>query len=81
VFNDVIRSTLQQLIPEANFVKTCEGGCDVEINPLAHKAGIRISFPSMAGRLTAEQMIELFRSGQVRIYYAELDAVEVQPCQ
>jgi hypothetical protein len=81
VFNDTLRSALQQLVPDANFVKACGGNADcVEMNPLGNKPGLRVSFPGTAGQLTAEQMIELIRSGKARIYYAELDAVEVLPC-
>jgi hypothetical protein len=74
VFNDTLRAALQSLI-KANFVKTCSGG--VEINPLGAKSGIRISFPPTAGRLTEEQMVEMFEKGQTRIYYLEVEAEEI----
>jgi len=80
VFNDTMRQALQTLIPDANFVKTCGNQECIEINPLGNKAGIRISFPGTAGQLNAEQMVELIRSGKARIYYAEIETVEVPPC-
>jgi len=79
VFNDTMRQALQQLI-DANFVKTCNGGECVEINPPGNRAGIRISFPGTVGQLDANQMAELIKSGKARIYYAEIEAVEVPPC-
>jgi hypothetical protein len=79
VFNDTVRQALQSLIPDANFTKTCSGGC-IEINPPGNKPGIRISFPGTLGQLTAEQMAELIRNNKARIYYAEIEAVEVPPC-
>jgi hypothetical protein len=78
VFNDTMRQALQQLI-DANFVKTCSGEC-VEINPPGNRAGVRISFPGTVGQLDANQMAELIKSGKARIYYAEIEAVEVPPC-
>jgi hypothetical protein len=79
VFNDVMRQALQSLIPDANFVKTCDSDC-IEINPLGNRPGVRISFPGTVGQLNATQMAELIRSGKARIYYAEIEAVEVPPC-
>jgi hypothetical protein len=77
VFNDVLREALQRLI-QANFVKTCSGVSEcVEINPLGARSGYRISFAGTAGRLNADQMIELLTSGQARIYYLEVEAEEV----
>jgi hypothetical protein len=79
VFNDVMRQALQSLIPDANFVKTCDSDC-IEINPLGNRPGVRISFPGTVGQLNATQMAELIRSGKARIYYAEIETVEVPPC-
>ncbi len=80
VFNDTMRQALQLLI-SADFVKTCDGRADcIEVNPLGHRSGIRISFPGTAGRLDAQQMAEMIRNGTTRIYYAEIEAVEVPPC-
>jgi hypothetical protein len=80
VFNDVLREALQRLI-QANFVKTCGGvgGC-VEVNPLGAKIGYRISFPGTTGRLSAEQMAEVIRRNEARIYYLEIDAEETSLC-
>ncbi len=80
VFNDTMRQALQQLITDANFVKTCNGDGCVEVNPLGHRPGIRISFPGTVGQLDANQMAEMIRSNVARIYYAEIEAVEVPPC-
>ena len=79
VFNDTMRQALQQLI-DANFVKTCNGGECVEINPPGNRAGVRISFPGTVGQLNADQMAELIRNNKARIYYAEIEAAEVPPC-
>jgi acetylglutamate kinase len=79
VFNDTMRQALQMLIPDAYFVKTCSNNC-IEINPLGNKPGVRISFPGTVGQLDATQMAELIKSGRARIYYAEIEAVEVPPC-
>ena len=77
VFNDTMRQALQMLI-DASFVKTCNN-C-IEVNPPGNKSGLRVSFPGTVGQLNAEQMAELIKSGKARIYYAEIDAVEVPPC-
>ena len=77
VFNDTLRQALQMLMP-ANFVKTCNN-C-IEVNPPGNKSGLRVSFPGTAGMLTADQMVELIKSGKARIYYAEIEAFEVPPC-
>jgi hypothetical protein len=79
VFNDTMRQALLMLIPDANFVKTCDGNC-IEVNPLGNKSGLRISFPGNVGRLDVAQMAELISSGKARIYYAEVDVAEVHPC-
>ncbi len=79
VFNDTMRQSLQSLVPDANFVKTCSGEC-VEINPPGNKAGVRVSFPGTVGQLNADQMAELIRQNKARIYYAEIEAAEVPPC-
>jgi len=80
VFNDTMRQALQMLIPDANFVKTCNGGRCIEINPLGNKSGLRISFPGNVGQLDVAQMAELISSGKARIYYAEIEVAEVHPC-
>jgi hypothetical protein len=80
VFNEVMRQALQQLIPGTRFVKVCDSGECVEVNPPANKSGVRISFPGTTGRLDTQQMAELIKSGQARIYYAEVEASEVPPC-
>jgi hypothetical protein len=77
VFNDVLREALRRLI-DADFVKSC-GGC-IEVNPLGARNGFRISFPGATGRLTAEQMAEVIRRNEARIYYLEIDAEETSLC-
>jgi len=68
VFNDTLRQALQMLMPDANFVKTCNN-C-IEVNPSRNKSGLRVSFPGTVGQLNADQMAELIKSGRARIYYA-----------
>jgi hypothetical protein len=79
VFNDVLREALQRMI-DATFVKSCDSGDCVEINPLGMKSGIRISFPGTVGRLTVEQMSEMIRRGEARIYHVDIEAREVPLC-
>jgi len=80
-FNDALREALKTLIPTASFVKTCsdEKNC-VEINPMGHKSGYRISFPGTTGKLSPEQMADLIRRGEARIYYINVEAQEVPLC-
>jgi len=78
VFNDVMREALQRLVTDAVFVKSCDN-C-IEVNPLGYKNGYRISFPGTAGKLSVEQMAEAIKSGEARIYYAEVVAEEVGVC-
>jgi hypothetical protein len=84
-FNDVIRQALHIVLSHfgetAELVKTCNNSdtC-IEVNPLGHRSGYRISFPSTVGRLTPEQMAEVIMKGEVRIYYLEVDAQEVPLC-
>jgi len=80
VFNDAMRQALQILMPDVNFVKTCDDGDCIEVNPPGNKPDLRVSFPGTAGMLTADQMVELIKSGKARIYYAEIEAVEAPPC-
>jgi hypothetical protein len=81
VFNETLRQALQLLVPGASFVKTCSGDVEcVEVNPPGNKSGIRISFPGTAGRLDVQQMAELIKTGNARVYYAEIEASEVSPC-
>jgi hypothetical protein len=83
VFNDVMREALRLLVPphvKLELVKTCEGNDCTEVNPLGLKSGYRISLPAVPGRLTAEQMAEMIRRGEARIYYAEVIAEEVGVC-
>jgi hypothetical protein len=85
VFNDVMREALRIVNKNkvsVELIKECgnDGNC-IEINPLGPKPGYRISFAGTVGKLTAEQMAEMFMRGETRIYYAELNTVEVQPCQ
>jgi hypothetical protein len=81
VFNDAMREALKTLIPMASFVKTCGGekNC-VEINPMGHKPGYRVSFPGTVGKLTSEQMADLIKRGEARIYYVDVEAQEVPLC-
>jgi len=80
VFNDVVRTALSRLIPEAHFVKTCQGSDCIEVNPPANRAGVRISFPGTTGRLDVDQMAELIKNGTARIYFAEVETQEVPLC-
>jgi len=83
VFNDVMREALRLLVPphvKLELVKTCDGNDCVEVNPLGLKSGYRISLPGTAGRLTAEQMAEMIRRGEARIYYVDIEAQEVPLC-
>ena len=84
VFNDTmregIRLALQRLGADLELVKTCndDSAC-VEINPLGHRDGYRVSFPGTAGRLTAGQIADMLFSS-ARIYHVEIDAETVPPC-
>jgi hypothetical protein len=80
VFNDTMRQALAMLMPNTTFVKTCDNADCIEINPLGNKSGLRISFPGSVGQLNAQQMAELISSGKARIYYAEVEVIEVHPC-
>ena len=81
IFNDVMREgvkiALQRLgIDGIELVKSCDHNC-VEVNPLGHKSGYRISFPGTAGRLTPEQIAEALLNGTARLYHVEVESEEV----
>jgi hypothetical protein len=83
IFNDIMREAIKKYaemcgVSGIEFMKTC-GGAEkcVEVNPPGAKSGWRVSLPGTAGRLTAEQMVEMFRSRQARVYYIEILAKEV----
>jgi len=82
VFNDAVRQAIGILAGETpiELVKTCEDSSCVEVNPLGFKSGYRISFSGTVGRLSPEQMAEVIRGGQARIYYLEVDAREAPLC-
>ncbi len=85
VFNDVVREAIRLLGEKVlgrqlDLVKVCDSGDCVEVNPLGHRSGYRISFPPTAGRLSSEQMVELILKGEARIYYLEVAAEEVPLC-
>ena len=83
VFNDTMREALRLLMPphsNVELVKTCEGSDCIEINPMGHKPGFRISFPGTVGKLTSEQMADLIKRGEARIYYVDVEAQEVPLC-
>jgi hypothetical protein len=84
VFNDTLREALRiaagNRIP-VELVKTCDSDSNcVEINPLGPRPGYRISFPGTAGKLSAEEMAEMFRRCEARIYYVDVQAQEVPLC-
>jgi len=87
IFNDTLREgfklALQRIgVADIELVKTCDNSSDcVEVNPPGYKSGYRISFPGTAGRLSPEQMAEMLLRGDVRVYYAEIEAQEVSLCQ
>ncbi len=70
---------LQRIGVDVELVKTCDDNC-VEVNPPGFQSGYRISFPSTAGRLTAEQIAEALFSG-ARIHHVELTAEVVPLCE
>jgi hypothetical protein len=51
------------------------------VNPLGFQSGYRVSFPSIAGRLTPGQIAEALLSGTAMIYYVEIDAEVVPLCE
>jgi len=86
IFNDVMREAVKKYaemtgVKGLEFVKTCNNASCIEINPLGMKNGWRVSFPGTAGKLSAEQMVEMFVQKLARVYYVEVKAQEVQPCQ
>jgi hypothetical protein len=87
IFNDVMREAVKKYAETAGirgleFVKTCNNDAScIEVNPLGAKSGWRVSFPGTAGKLSAEQMVEMFAQKLARVYHVEVKAQEVQPCQ
>ena len=82
VFNDTMRQSLQlyarELDIDVEFVKTCDGAADcAEINALGGKPSYRISFPPTTGKLTAEEMVQLYRQGQARAYWSALETEDI----
>ena len=81
VFNDTMRQSLQlyarELGIDIEFVKMCDDTNCAQINALGGAPSYRISFPPTAGRLTAEEMIQLYKQGQVRAYWAVLETEDI----
>jgi len=81
VFNDVMRQSLEMYARELGidieFVKTCDGADCVEINALGGKPSYRISFPPTTGKLTAEEMVQLYKQGQARAYWSALETEDI----
>jgi hypothetical protein len=86
VFNDTLREALNILNERASVkvVRTCERDDDnsicTEVNPFGLRPGYRISFPGNVGKLTTEQMIDLIKRCEARIYYVDIQAQEVPLC-
>ena len=84
VFNDTMRQSLQlyarELDIDIEFGKTCDGAADcAQINALGGAPSYRISFPPTAGKLAAEEMIQLYKQGQARAYWAVLETEDITP--
>lgn len=79
VFNDDMRKALQILARErgieARFIKEGQGDTRVGLPPtMAKGEGYQISFPSTAGRLTANEMAEMIKYNKARIYWVSIDS-------
>jgi len=81
VFNDVMRQSLamyaQELGIDIEFAKTCGDADCAQINALGGAPSYRISFPPTTGRLSAEEMMQLYKQGQVRAYWAVLETEDI----
>jgi hypothetical protein len=59
------------------FVKTCDDTDCAQINALGGAPSYRISFPPTAGKLSAEEMIQHYKQGTARAYWAVLETEDI----
>ena len=75
VFDDTIREVFRIILNnKVELVETCGGDDCVEVNPPGYKSGYWISFPSINEKLTPEQIAEMIKRCEARIYFTEMAA-------